>query len=318
MYFVVFFAIVHRTSCKINAIYAIIIAKNAVWRKPMNSDYKSRGYLLDDYRLFHLSDTRGTRVDFHYHEFCKLLMLKSGSGGYMVAGQRYSLEAGDIVLIGSHCIHRPEFEPDIPCERIIIYISPEFLRRNSSDDCGLESIFSGLDGHVLRPGEKERKKLFALASQLERELSGEGYGRVILSNGLLLHLLVEIGRNLRSCSAQRPAPVLPENGRILDILHYIDAHLAEDITIDHLAEQFYISKYHMMRLFRRETGRSIHDYISEKRLLHARDLISRGFSATESCFRSGFRSYSSFTRAYGKRFGTTPTGRSAQMEETFE
>ena len=318
MYFVVFVAIVHRTSCKINAIYAIIIAKNAVWRLHMNSDYKSRGYLLDDYRLFHLSDARGTRVDFHYHEFCKLLMLRGGSGGYMVAGQRYSLEAGDIVLIGSHCVHRPEFEPDTPCERIIIYISPEFLSRNSSDDCALEAICSGLDGHVLRPGEKERKKLFALASQLERELSGEDYGRVVLGNGLLLQLLVEIGRNLRSRSAQRPAPVLPENGRILDILRYIDAHLTEDITIDLLAEQFYISKYHMMRLFRRETGRSIHGYLSDKRLLHARELISQGFSATESCFRSGFRSYSSFTRAYGKRFGTTPTGRSAHLEETFE
>ena len=50
----------------------------------------------------------------------------------------------------------------------------------------------------------------------------------------------------------------------------------------------------------------------------ARDLIDAGLSATDSCFRSGFRSYSSFTRAYAKRFGTTPTGRSAPMEETFE
>jgi AraC-like DNA-binding protein len=44
-------------------------------------------------------------------------------------------------------------------------------------------------------------------------------------------------------------------------------------------------------------------------------------SATDACFRSGWRSYSSFTRAYGKRFGSTPTGRrdtAVLAEETYE
>ncbi|MBQ9148427.1 MAG: helix-turn-helix domain-containing protein [Oscillospiraceae bacterium] len=284
----------------------------------MATTYESRGYLLDDFRLFHLSDAQGTKIDYHYHEFCKLLLLCSGSGGYMVEGQRYSLEAGDIVLIGSHCIHRPEFESGTPYERIIIYISPEFLRRQSSAECDLASCFSGHPGHVLRLEEKERRRLFAMAGQLEREVSGGGYGHVILGNVLLLQLLVEIGRSLRSQATALPSPVLPGNSRILEILRYLDAHLAEDLTIDHLSERFYISKYHMMRLFRRETGQSIHSYLSDRRLLHARDLIARGMSATESCFRSGFRSYSSFTRAYSKRFGTTPTGRSAQLEEIYE
>ena len=97
-----------------------------------------------------------------------------------------------------------------------------------------------------------------------------------------------------------------------------DEHLAEDLSIESLSEEFFISKYHMMRLFRQETGQSIHAYLSDRRLLHARDLITQGFSATDSCFRSGFGSYSSFTRAYAKRFGTTPTGRSTQLDETYE
>ncbi len=284
----------------------------------MQTEYKSRGYLLDDYRLFHLSDAQGTKVDSHYHEFCKLLLLRSGSGGYMVEGHRYALEAGDIVLIGSHCVHRPEFQPGDPYERIILYISPEFLKAQSAPGCQLEDCFSGEFGHVLRPDPAQRQQLFSLVAQLEGELSGGDYGREVLGNGLLLQLLVELSRHLRSRSLQLAAPILPGNSRIGDILRYIDSHLAEDLTIDQLSEEFYISKYHMMRLFRRETGHSIHGYLCERRLLRARDLLAQGMSATESCFRSGFRSYSSFTRAYGKRFGTTPTGRSAKLEETYE
>ena len=52
----------------------------------------------------------------------------------------------------------------------------------------------------------------------------------------------------------------------------------------------------------------------------ARELIAGGMSATQACFQVGFGSYSSFTRAYGKRFGATPTGRhtAQKQEETYE
>lgn len=287
----------------------------------MSESYEKRGYLLEDFRLFHLRGAGGIQTEYHYHEFCKLLLLISGSGGYSVEGQRYSLQSGDAVLIGSRCVHRPEFELNTPYERIILYISPDFLRKASTEDCDLLECFSGKWGHVLRPPQGSARRLLSLASALERELSGDSYGRVILSNGLLLRLLVEIGRDLNRSDALLPAPIQPQNDRILEVLRYIDDHLAEDISIDDLAERVYLSKYHMMRLFRGETGSSIHGYITQRRLMLARDLMAGGMSATESCFRSGFRSYSAFTRTYGRHFGTTPTGRArldSRTEETFE
>ena len=202
-----------------------------------------------------------------------------------------------------------------------IYISPDFLRRSSVPGCDLSELFSGTDSHVLRPEEPERKRLFHLAASLERELAGEDYGREILSAGALLRLLVQLGRTLRRTDAPRPGPMTPGNERIAAILRYLDRHLTEDICIDVLAEQFYLSKYHMMRLFRRETGATIHGYLTERRLMMARELMAGGMSATDACFRSGWRSYCSFTRAWGKRFGSTPTGRrdtAAAAEETYE
>ena len=283
----------------------------------METGYEKRGYLLDDFRLFHLKDREGTNIDYHYHEFCKLLMLRSGSGGYTVDGQRYSLDTGDIVLIGSGCVHRPEFEHGSLYERVIIYISPEFLQQQSIPDCPLLDIFNGEHGHVLHLHQPDI--LWNLSDALEQELAKDEYGRVILSNGLLLRLLIEIARGMQNPQTTFAKPIVPSDSRILEILRYIDAHLTEELSIDILAEEFFISKFHMMRLFKQETGRSIHDYLQERRLLFARDLIRQGVSATDSCFQSGFRSYSSFTRAYAKHFGTTPTGRKgAPAAETYE
>ena len=285
------------------------------------SSYQKKGFLTEDYRLFHLRSEGGLHPEFHYHEFCKILMVVSGSGGYTVDAQRYAIQSGDIVLVGSHSVHRPEFEPGAAYERIILYISPEFLRRSSVSGCDLTACFSGARGHVLRPGEPDKKKLFALAAELERELGGEEYGRSILSSAAVLRLLVGIGRAMRRGDGPRPGGVTPENERVVAIIRYLDRHLTEDIAIDDLAERFYLSKYHMMRLFRRETGTTIHGYLTERRLSLARELMAQGLSATDACFRSGWRSYCSFTRAYGKRFGSTPTGRrdaAALAEETFE
>lgn len=287
----------------------------------MNEGYEKKGYLLEDFRLFHLRDAQGAKMDYHYHEFCKVLFLRSGTGGYSIEGKRYLLKPGDVVLVGNHCVHRPEFESGIPYERIILYISPEFLERQSTADGDLRECFSGKHGHVLRPDWEKKAVLFSQVAMLEDALSDTRFGRTIMSNSILLKILVEIVRGFQSDDAQIPEPLLPKSGRMLEIVRYLDAHLTEDISIDELSEKFYLSRFHLMRRFKEETGTTIHTYLSDRRLLMAKDLIAEGKTTTEACFLSGFQSYASFARAYGKFFGTTPTGRrnvGGAMEETFE
>ncbi len=287
----------------------------------MNFSYEKKGYLMEDFRLFHLKDVQGPKVEYHYHEFYKLLFLISGSGGYSIEGKRYLLNAGDVVFVGKHCVHRPEFESGTTYERIILYISPDFLEFQSTKDCDLKKCFSTEYGHVLRPDDSTAKYLFSQLRSLENTLNDTRYGRAVLSNSILLRLLVEISRGMLEKQGEHPALVLPKNKRIQEIMQYIDNHLTDEISVDQLAEKFYMSRFHMMRRFKEETGTTIHTYLSDKRLLMARDLISQGYAATETCFLCGYQNYASFSRAYSKLFGTTPTGRkvsSASVDGTFE
>ena len=179
----------------------------------MNENYQKRGYLLEAFRLFHMRDIPKEKVDYHYHEFCKLLIVLSGTGGYWIDGERYQLTSGDVVLIDSRQIHRPEFEHEY--ERIIIYISPEFLRDASAAYCDLTQCFSTAGQSVLRLPARERERFLDLIQRLERELASSAPGKDILSRGLLLRLLVEIYR-----IAQRGDfdPVRPRDGRVADML----------------------------------------------------------------------------------------------------
>ncbi len=277
--------------------------------------YGNRGYLHENFRFFHLRTPQAPGVEPHYHEFCKVLLFYSGMGSYAVEGQRYRLQPGDVVVLGTHCVHRPELEADCPYERAILFLSGEFLREFSTPDCDLGQVFPQGRGYVLRLPELRRRKLFDLADTLRRELQGEAYGKALAAKAAVLRFLVQLSREQLLSDPQTAQPLMPENRRVLELMTYMDNHLEEALNIDRLAEEFYISKYHMMRLFRRETGTTVYDYLTLRRLLHARELIRQGLPATQACYRSGFGSYSSFTRACNKHFSATPTGRTASLPE---
>lgn len=284
-------------------------------------DYKKGAYLLENFRLFYQkSQGLNTVIDYHYHEFCKLLIFHSGSGSYVVDNQRYQLQPGDMVFIDRNQVHKPEIDLDCVYERTIIYIEPGFLKEESNGVCDLSACFGCEKGHILRPDQQQYQKICSIVSNLSTELSQNYYGREIIAKALILELLVTICRYQKQ-DTLHPAPIQPKNDRILEVMRYLDDHLCEDIEIEQLADRFFVSKYHLMRLFNKETGSTIHSYLVQRRLLLARELIKQGVCAADACHRSGFHSYSSFTRAYSKNFGTTPTGRKdlrIAMSPTYE
>ena len=269
--------------------------------------YEKRGYLREDFRLFHLTGAMEESVDWHYHTFHKIIMLLSGDAGYGIEGKSYTLEAGDMVLVPSGCIHRPEVAPGARYERMIVYISPEFLRSRSEPDCELERCFLRAKeafSFVLRPG-AARRRLAAELSALEREQQAEGFGRALMAQALFFQFFIGVSRGLDEKSMEYVHSTVRDE-KIVSILQYLSEHLTQELRIDDLAAQFYISKYHMMRRFKEETGYTIHNYVVTKRLMLAREKIAAGMPVSEACYACGFRDYSSFARAYKKLFALSP------------
>lgn len=271
-------------------------------------NYEQRGYLREDFRLFHLRGPMEETVDWHYHTFHKIIVFLAGSASYGIEGRSYLLQPGDMVLVSSGCIHRPEAAPGAPYERIILYISPEFLRQNSTQDCDLETCFSLAETQfdfVVRPGAR-KKELLDILYALARACAEPDFGQALLSRALFWQFLVQLSRGMRAHDLQYAQPGA-EDEKIVAILRYLSAHLTENISIDDLAARFYISKYYMMRRFRAETGYTIHNYLVTKRLMLARELISGGMPVTQACYACGFGDYSAFSRAYRKQFSQPPS-----------
>lgn len=271
------------------------------------SGYEKRGYLFEDFRLFHLQDVAMERIDWHYHEFHKLILFLSGRGAYAIEGKRYELRTGDVVLIARGCIHRPEIEENLPYERVILYIAPEYLQRESTPDCDLSACFASAraaGNYVLRPA-ADGGTLRRLAQELEQASSLTGFGHELLRRALFLQLLVALNRAADDHSLRYVSQARCDE-KIVRVLQYLNEHLTEPLSADRLAAEFYTSKYHLMRRFKQETGFTLHSYITDKRLLLAQQRLLAGASVTDACYGCGYQDYSAFSRAYKKRFGKTP------------
>lgn len=271
-------------------------------------NYEKRGYLDKEFRVFYLKDTVQREFEYHYHDFNKIIFFYKGKVHYYIEGRAYQLKPYDIVLVNQGEIHKLEVDGRGVYERMIIYIAPEFIQEYANEDYRLSYCFekAGRErSSVLRISDVEKSRLYDCAGRLRDSLKEEEYADELYRKLLLLEFMVHLNR-----AAMGEGIEYLETGKcnpkVVGIIEYINQNLTEDLAIDRLAEHFFMSRYHMMRLFKQETGYTIGNYVNQKRLLLARELITGGNPVTQVCYDCGFRNHSTFSRAYKGLFGEPP------------
>lgn len=264
------------------------------------------GYLKEDFRLFHINDRTDREFEWHYHDFHKIIVFVSGKVTYHIEGKAYQLKPQDILLVSQGAIHKPEIDPSIPYERYIFWIRDDlsFPELNTCFQKANDRSFN-----LIRLDSALQEKLKDLLPETEHSLRDAQFGDSILSKALFTQFMVYINRIFLKSSTAPDQKSYSSDSQVERLLKYINRNLSENLSIDHLAERFFFSKYHMMRKFKKETGYTIHNYIISKRLLRARSLIAQGTPVMKAAMQSGFQDYTAFVRAYKKQFGTVPTQR---------
>ena len=266
------------------------------------------GYLHENYHYFHLHDTAGQERSFHYHEFDKIVILKSGKVNYTVEDITYTLSPMTVLLVRHHAIHRALIDVSEPYDRIIIYLDRKYFDK-ALPGTRLMECFDATDQPgkcLLLPDKKECKALEDAIRAYEAEINDTEYAADALRDTLMLQLLIAINRISASSKGSDTADVSYDD-KVRATLSYINEHLTEELTVDTLAANVYLSRYYFMRLFKNQTGSTVHAYIRQKRLLYAARLIREGKPVGSAAAESGFADYSVFNRAFRECFGIKPS-----------
>lgn len=263
-----------------------------------------RGYLLEDFRLFHLKESRAQRFDFHYHEFDKVVVFLSGQVTYTVEGKSYFLAPGDFLLVPHHHIHQPDIGGST-YERYVLWLSPSFLGEQGLEPCFLRVQQSGF--HLVRPGEEGGRRLLQRLSQMEQAAEDrEAFGAQLLARTYCLQFLIGLNRSSQGNLAALDREVCRSDPKIEAILAYVNDCLDRPITVQSLAERFYLSPSWLMHRFKEVTGCTVHQYILQKRLIKAASLIRAGIPVLKASSQSGFSDYSTFLRAFRAAYHVAP------------
>ena len=268
------------------------------------------GYLNDNFKIFHIRDKKYIKFEYHHHDFSKIVILIDGDLTYYIEGKAYILKPWDILFVNKNEIHKPVVNPDKYYERIVIWLNPDFMAKYAQGNNDLLKCFEVAiknNYNLLRLNMKSIDIIKNLIQDIQNCNNSNEFGSEILKESLFVQLMVLMNRLFLNSDKNRDIEDIQYDKTIEGVLNYINSNLENDLSIDTIASEFFISKYYLMRKFKNQIGSSIHNYVVQKRLILARSLISDGLSMSSVCSRCGFNDYSSFVRAFKKVYGVSPS-----------
>ena len=268
------------------------------------------GYLNDNFKIFHIRDKKDIKFEYHHHDFSKIVILIDGDLTYYIEGKAYILKPWDILFVNKNEIHKPVVNPNKYYERIVIWLNPDFMAKYAQGNNNLLKCFEvaiKYNYNLLRLNMKSIEIIKNLIQDIQNCNNSNEFGSEILKESLFVQLMVLMNRLFLNSDKNRDIEDIQYDKTIEGVLNYINSNLENDLSIDTIASEFFISKYYLMRKFKNQIGSSIHNYVVQKRLILARSLISDGLSMSSVCSRCGFNDYSSFVRAFKKVYGVSPS-----------
>lgn len=228
----------------------------------------------------------------------EIVLFLSGNAEFHIEGNIYRSHPHDIYIAGPLEMHHNHFLSSEKYTRVVIHIYFDFFETNNCKE--LEQIFLnralGMDCQI--PARIADREMYHLIMKMSHYLQSGAYDIAKYVLFELLYLLNHI---------QEPLTIpVPADSHINNLLLYINEHLDTPLTLDKLAMECYMNKYHLCRTFKKVTGYTVNHYINYKRLLLARDLHSKGQTLLEASTNAGFNNYAHFYRMYRKEFGTSP------------
>ena len=242
------------------------------------------------------TDVREVKYDLHCHDRYEIYYILHGEVKFLVEGYEYRPKPYSVLLIAPHRFHGLQVISDEPYVRCRIHFSKKLLNRQER-----ELLLAAFNSENIMFGDVKEYELERYMDSIEECQNFEQPLQDIAIRARLLSLLVQLFAISSSAVGGQGM-----NEETKEILQYVNEHLTENLQLETLAKQFFMSKNHLTKLFKEATGTTVANYVLQKRMSLAKGMLRAGESATTAAEKLGYEEYTSFYRNYKKVFGYSP------------
>ncbi len=264
----------------------------------------------------HSINTGWKTAKFHMHPHYEFYLFVRGNAQIVIEDERFDTHPMDLFIYPPGTLHRAFMtDSSIPYERAYFYATRKVLSEMSSPSYPILDILDRAArdrDYSFHADELSASRFIRLIDDyIEEESRHEPCFQEM--NRCRINML-----SLIVCRVMQREPVLnphpPE--RISDVIRYINDHILEPLTLDQLAEKFYISKYTLLHDFKSYANISVYQYILFKRITYAQHLMQRGTPPGLAAKQSGFNDYAGFYRAFLRHSSHTPQEYYSQISKS--
>lgn len=260
-------------------------------------------------RIWYNNQTEGYAN--HYHNALEIIVCAENQYIIITNNQTYTLNVGDILIIPPFMLHELHSRPS--GARFIYLIDIDMLR------CFQD--FKTLDPILMDPylctastcPEIHQHIYDSLMQMADTYFSHKIFWETSIYS-TLMDIMLTIGVNYYTKTSSEdinPSSDKPTENYVLftNLLNFIDAHYADDLTLEQAADYIGFSKYHFTRLFKQHTNTTFHNYLCHKRIQSAQAMLTADMNlpVTDIAFRIGFNNLTTFSRCFNKYTGCSPT-----------
>ncbi|MDO4267064.1 MAG: AraC family transcriptional regulator [Eubacteriales bacterium] len=257
-------------------------------------------------------------VPLHSHGFYEILFVAGGDVQYLLEDRRFQLQRGDILLIPPGISHRPLFPENmsVPYERLALWLHSDFVEHLKSLNPDLDFAFQtcrARANYLLRTPVSTWSALGALFRTIYRESTEQKLGWDVAISAHSATLLVHLGRTLYYLEAVEP--VTETDSLFDDLFQYVLSHYQERISLQTTAQQFLVSTSTVSHLFQKRLGISFYHFLTQRRLIAAKNAILSGASIQSVWEPCGFADYTTFYRSFRREYSLSPRDFIRQNQE---
>ncbi len=281
---------------------------------------------------YHGSTHNWAMEGFHFHSQYEIILFLNDGSTMEIEKQIYQVNAGDLFLINDKEYHRTNAAPGQSHNRYVFMFEPGLIKALSAAfGYNFVMYFENRDAdfmHKIHLNKDNLEKMENRFLEIEHVInmgddSPAGAARLKIA---ILQMLLEINEMYSfflngdegtaavhheqtigetDHEIEFKSPILKRD-RIEEIKKYVKDHVSEKLELEDIAKKLYINKFYLSHYFKKETGFTLLQYITNQKIAEAKILLRKGMSITDIAMQLSYNSDSHFISVFKKNTGMTP------------